>query len=189
MKIWNLYGSTTYVYFSQRFVIFISIQYTKTTPTFAFEIWNHFEAHLNFKTFWAKKEIVKFLSSFAVNVCFGLALCMYHRKRPLLQKMRPCSALGVGPSLNFQTRAELEPRPVEPEPSLELIFEKNFEPEPSFEPKYLEPSPSPSISSRARAELSSLKMEKFFQNLENFRHTVMDKSCFTSLLVKLLTNL
>ena len=50
--------------------------------------------------------------------------------------------VGVGPSLNFQNRAELEPRPVEPEPSLELIFEKNFEPEPSFEPKYLEPSPS-----------------------------------------------
>ena len=76
----------------------------------------------------------------------------------------------MGPSLNFQNRAELEPRPVEPEPSLELIFEKNFEPEPSFEPKYLEPSPSPSISSRARAELSSLKMEKIFQNFENFRH-------------------
>ena len=30
--------------------------------------------------------------------------------------------VGVGPSINFQNRAELEPRPFEPEPSLEPAF-------------------------------------------------------------------
>ena len=38
------------------------------------------------------------------------------------------SEVGMGPSLNFQNRAELEPRPVKPEPSLEPRFEKILEP-------------------------------------------------------------
>ena len=36
--------------------------------------------------------------------------------------------VGVGPSLNFQNRAELEPRPLEPEPSFEPKPLDFFEP-------------------------------------------------------------
>ena len=54
-----------------------------------------------------------------------------HITKANLSKCEDWHSVGVGPSLNFQNRAELEPRPFEPELSSSLKFLKIFEPQPS----------------------------------------------------------